>query len=683
MRSRDFCQELICRQSVIALVTLSIVTLAAGMAFAQALGMPDQSSPGDSTIQHFLREESLRLDAQSNTDYASLAEWEKNRPRYRDEFLYMLGLSPLPEKTPLHATVTGTVNGEGYVVENLHYQSRPRLYVTANLYRPAVIPAGEKLPAVLYVCGHSSRGRNGGKTAFQSHGIWLAKHGYICLIVDTLQLGEIAGIHHGTYNRERWSWHSRGYTSAGVECWNGVRGIDYLISRADVDPERLAVTGISGGGAATFWIAAADERIKVAIPVSGMADLEAYVGNRVINGHCDCMFLYNTFQWPWTRIAGLIAPRPMLFMNSDQDAIFPMDANGRITNRLERCYSLFGASDRFDTVVSVGGHDYREDLRRARYQFLNIHLKGDGRPVTDSEHDLVTGTNANPVHPIEPEKLRVFPTDADLPKDELNSTIDEHFVPLAKNVPPTNREEYDPERKRLLTELKRVAFRPLPDVIPAAKLLERGIPQASRPTSVLSTVDGTTVTVAYGPSVEKVLPQRAVLVVTNQTVAEIPDSLSKLLTPQDILYLVQPRGVGSAAWTRKNPPNYVERSHALLGRTVDGDRVFDIAATAKWLRSQKSDRPVWVAGQGNEAILAAYAALWEPEIAGVIAVAPPASHLENTAPQFLNILRVADVPTMFGLLAEKSLVLRKAPAEVQTTTEAWFKAAGTAERLSR
>ena len=101
-------------------------------------------------------------------------------------------------------------------------------------------------------------------------------------------------------------------------------------SREDVDPERLAVTGISGGGAATFWVAAADERVKVAIPVSGMADLESYVPNRVINGHCDCMFLYNTFQWPWTRIAGLVAPRPQLFVNSDQDRIFPMDGNRRI-----------------------------------------------------------------------------------------------------------------------------------------------------------------------------------------------------------------------------------------------------------------------------------------------------------------------------------------------------------------
>src|SRR5437588_12937712 len=150
-------------------------------------------------------------------------------------------------------------------------------------------------------------------------------------MLGTLQLGVIPGFHHGTYGiRERqpvetrWWWHSAGYTPAGVECWNGVRAIDYLLSRDDVDPERIGVTGISGGGAATFWIAAADDRVKVAVPVSGMSDLESYVKNKVVNGHCDCMFLYNTYQWDWATIAALVAPRPMLVANSDNDSILPV-----------------------------------------------------------------------------------------------------------------------------------------------------------------------------------------------------------------------------------------------------------------------------------------------------------------------------------------------------------------------
>lgn len=396
---------------------LAGVLMAPSAAWAQAYGEPASGAPGDAMIQAYLADEAERIDGQSDTDVASLEELQERLPRYREEYLHMLGLWPLPERSPLEPTVTGTIDGDGFTVEMLHYQSMPGLYVTANLYRPSRIEPDERLPAIVYVCGHSHRGRDGNKTAYQSHGIWLARHGYVCLVLDTLQLGEIAAIHHGTYREGRWWWHGRGYTSAGVECWNGVRGIDYLVSRADVDPEWIGVTGISGGGAATFWIAAADERVAVAAPVSGMADLESYVGNRVINGHCDCMFLHNTFAWPWTRIATLIAPRPLLFVNSDDDAIFPMDANERISKRLERLYSLYGAGDRVDAVVSIGGHAYRQDIRQAVYRVLNTHLKHDPRPVTDSEQDLVSDGQ----HPIEPERLRVFATDDDIPDDQTIS----------------------------------------------------------------------------------------------------------------------------------------------------------------------------------------------------------------------------------------------------------------------
>lgn len=298
----------VCHCASLLLLLIGCVIGFAIPVLAQPMGKPDRGAPGDEMIQRYLQNETARISASYADDIKSRRDWEARRPQYVEEYFYMLGLSPRPEKTPLNATITGTMQRDGYVVDMLHYQSRPGLYVTGNLYRPAVVKEGERLPAVFYVCGHSGRGRDGNKVAYQSHGIWFAKHGYICLVVDSLQLGEIASFHHGTYNLQRWWWHLRGYTPAGVEAWNGIRGIDYLTSRPDVDPSRIAVTGISGGGAATFWISAADERVKVAIPVSGMADLESYIPNRVINGHCDCMFLYNTFRWPWTRIAGLVAP---------------------------------------------------------------------------------------------------------------------------------------------------------------------------------------------------------------------------------------------------------------------------------------------------------------------------------------------------------------------------------------
>jgi len=625
---------------------------------AQPYGEPDRSEPGDPMIQEYLRLETQKMEGDFPGQLRSLEEWNAMRPGLVKEYYDMLGLWPIPEKTPLRATVTRVLDRGDYVVEMLHYQSRPGLYVTANLYRPKTIEAGARLPAVLYVCGHSPRGRDGNKTAYQSQGIWFARHGYVCLVLDTLQMGEIAGIHHGTYREGRWWWLSRGYTPAGVEAWNGIRGIDYLVSRPEIDPDRIGVTGISGGGAATFWIAAADERVRVAVPVSGLADLGSYVTNRVINGHCDCMFVYNTHQWPWTRLAALVAPRPLLFMNSDRDPIFPMDANDRIINRLERVYSWYGAGDLVDSFVSLGGHAYRRDLRQAAYRFLNQHLLGDPRPVADSEADLVTGSNPEE-HPIPPSALRVFATDADLPVDALNARIDREFVPLAQPGSPTagNFELWKAER---LAGLRRLTFRHFPERIPPASLTtttDAGVSWAGTEFGIKVRVRA----VRTSP----VGVERVMLYVTGSDVTDaLPDWIEGQVEERDVVQVVEPRGVGGTRWTRRDPPNYVERAHFLLGRTVDSGRIWDIAAVARRLREQHGGAvPVVVAGEGAAAVLAIYAALLEPDIAGLILHEPPASHMDPSAPVLLNVLRVCDIPEALGMVAPRPVTLGANPVD--------------------
>ncbi|MFN3485575.1 MAG: alpha/beta hydrolase, partial [Planctomycetota bacterium] len=228
--------------------------LVAFFLLAQAPPDPDRE------IRRELAARAAALEREFLPGVKSAEDFERLRPALREAYFEMLGLRPLPERTSLEPRITGRLEGEGYTVEKLHFQSRPGLYVTANLYLPR--PATGRLPAILYLCGHSNRGRDGNKAAYQDHGIWFALHGYVCLVLDTLQLGEVAGFHHGTYRYERWWWHSAGYTPAGIECWNGMRGIDYLVSRPDVDPARIGVTGISGGGAATFWVSAADPRVR-------------------------------------------------------------------------------------------------------------------------------------------------------------------------------------------------------------------------------------------------------------------------------------------------------------------------------------------------------------------------------------------------------------------------------------
>ena len=668
-------------------IFLALMTLAgfdARPALAQRFQPTQPPAPGDAMMAAHLARLSRLLDDQIRADFADAKSWNTNLPRLRNEYFYMLGLEPLPERAPLKPVVVGTIERDGYVVDRLHFQSRPGLHVTANLYKPATIPPKAKLPAVLYVCGHSNMGPDGNKTNYQAHGIWFAKHGYVCLTLDTLQLGEVAGIHHGTYREGRWNWISRGYTPAGVECWNGIRAIDLLETYDFVDPRRIGVTGISGGGAATFWIAAADPRAAIAAPVSGMADLEYYCAKAGVNGHCDCMFLHNTFQWPWTRIAALIAPRPLLFVNSDADPIFPMDANERVVNRLERGYRLFGASDKVDAVVSVGGHAYRADIRRSVYEFFNRHLKRDANPVEDSETDLVVGDGQSAkTFPIAPKSLRVFSNADDLPDDAINNRVDELFIPRGQPQPPTPANFAD-RRAALLAELNRVSYAGVPRPIPSAT----PVPDRA---DFVQTEENIAIPLTLASNNPNAPARTVALWVNLDDESWTPSESDRRRVVASRHWVVQPRGVGPTRWTRTNPPNTIERALLLLGRTADLERVYDIASCANYLKrptdnaAEGAETVVILAGRpGDASLLAAHAALISARVDRLALNQPTATHDHPDAPQLLNVLRGADVPDLIGLLVDRPLeLLDPAPEIAEAVARARQAAEGRAARGGR
>ena len=653
---------------------LAAVALAAGTLAAQPQPASEPLT-GDALIENYLRRETAVLSERFLDGARTKDEWEQKRGQLTKQYLDMLGLWPLPERTPLQATVTGQLEFDHFRVEKLHFQSKPGLYVTANLYLPRKVEG--KLPAVLYLCGHSNRGRDGNKTAYQHHGVWLALNGYACLVLDTLQLGEIPGIHHGTYGirrgkepaETRWWWQAAGYTPAGVECWNGVRALDYLQSRPEVDPERIAVTGLSGGGAATVWIAAADDRVKVAVPVSGISDLESYVADKIINGHCDCMFLINTYRWEWTTILALIAPRPLLVLNSGHDPIFPMPGNERIRARLESLYKLYTPRPEtlFDIGVTPGGHQDNQELRLMAYKWINRHLKKDTSEIREP-----------PLPKINPKELRVFPEDKDIPADALNGKIDETFVPRASVKPPANADEFQQLRRQLTDQLRTRVFREWPEQVPAAEVLKE-----EKDNRILFGTEPGIAVVAY-PAVRPKNPERLWLLVLNadEPESQLPAWAKGLVGERDSVLLLSPRGCGKLAWSRKSPPNYVERAHALLGRTVDTGRVWDVQAVARWLHeTDENNLAILVAGRGPAGVLAAYAALFESSISEVVLVDPPASHKDG--PIFLNILRIMDVPEAVGLLAPRPVTLVNARDHGFERTVQMFKAAGAEGKLKQ
>lgn len=259
-------------------------------------------------------------------------------------------------------------------------------------------------------------------------------------------------------------------------------------------------------------------------------------------------------------------------------------------------------------------------------------------------------------------------------------------MPLAAVAPP-EKEKFAEWKKPLLAELKRVSFGYFPKEIPAARRLANA---AAPGTQRVQTEDSIEIRLHRGgPGNPK--PTSLLLVVLNEDEAgKSPDWLNQVEAAGMNIVLCEPRGIGSTKWTRKNPPNYVERCHALLGRTVDAGRVWDVIAAAKYLsaseestptRSVSEGRKVFVAGKGSAGLIAAYAAALDDSIASVTVISPPGSHMDAAAPQFLNVLRVCDVPDTLGLVAPRPLSIIGVDAGSFSKTNAAYDAAGAKERL--
>ena len=552
----------------------------------------------DADLQHYFEGEVARIEAGSFKGIESKKDWERARPRLQRELREMLGLEPLPKREELQAVVTGQVERDGIVVEKVHFQSSPGLYVTGNFYRPARVE--KQLPAVLYVCGHGQVKTNGvsygNKVAYQHHGAWFARNGYVCLTIDTIQLGEIEGVHHGTYREGMWWWNSRGYSPAGVEAWNCMRALDYLETRSEVDKERMGVTGRSGGGAYSWWIAALDERIKVAAPIAGITDLRDHVVDGVVEGHCDCMYFVNTHQWDYPMVAALVAPRPLLIGNSDKDTIFPLDGVVRTHEAVAKVYRWMDAEKNLGLLITEGPHKDTQDLQLPVFRWFNRHLKGEDSVIEMAATKLFST-----------DELKVFQT---LPKDEITSRVHETFVPESKGKVATTAARK--EEVRALLKEKSFAGWPQRVVFGSeSKSWRDGV-------RVLEFDSQERVRLQLYTT-QKASPKWVFVTVVSE---DIPDGdileylkLEHRERNEGVVNAVlKVRGVGENVWENDRNGVHTKRRYMLLGQTLDGMRVWDILCGVEFIREEFGDVPIVVNGIGKEQKNALVAKLFDSEI---------------------------------------------------------------------
>jgi dienelactone hydrolase len=661
------------------LSTLILSTvLAASTVFAQA---PEAATTnGDQMLANYFRAETERIAARSLAAIESPETWQNGAGALRPRLFDMFGLNPLPERGDLKPVVTGSVERDGIVVENVHFRSLPGLYVTANLYRPKEVT--KPLPTVLYLCGHAGVKKGkvsfGNKCAYTHHGSWFAKNGYVCLAVDTLQLGEIEGIHHGTRRFDRWWWMCRGYTPAGVEAWNNIRALDYLETRTEVDRNRIGVTGRSGGGAYSWSLMALDDRVKAAVPVAGIVDLQSYVVDGAIEGHCDCMFFNNTYEWDYTLLATAAATRPVLLSNTDKDHIFPLDGVLRIHDSMRRAYGFNKATDSLGLQISEGPHKDIPELQVAAFRWMNRFLKNEDSPIEPATKMFT------------PEELQVF---KELPADQLNTRIDELFVPLAELPEPSESlAAWNDQRDRWLGKLRNKCFRAWPDENDASRLPPLDVQEATS-----ASHDGVRLRTFEFTSQQRVklmfwLLEQADAKPSDAVVLDVLDAKrwpeflagmksafprkfanepqtkkqtdgaaaftklrERLTDGSPRIAFLAPRGIGPTAWSATGQKDVeIRRRFLLLGQTLDGMQAFDIRRACQALRSIDGlqNTPLRLEAHNQMAGNTLYASLFEPNISRLDLHGLPHSH--NQGPFYLNVLRVLDISQAVAMAADRA-----------------------------
>jgi hypothetical protein len=354
------------------------------------------------------------------TPPASRDEWLKRRQQVREQVLVATGLWPMLPKTPLNPVIHGKINRDEYTIEKVYFASLPGYYVCGNLYRPKGKTG--KLPAVLCPHGHWQDGRlfkaadaeverqlklvaeqtaEGARYPLQARCAQLARMGCVVFFYDMVGVADSQQIPHRV-----------GFTDAdaelrlqsfmGLQTWNSIRALDFLLSLPDVDPHRVGVTGASGGGTQTFILGAIDDRPAAAFP--------AVMVSTAMQGGCVCENCSHLRVGTGNiELAGLFAPRP-LGMSGANDWTVDIETKG--LPELRKLYALYGAEDQvMARCFPQFGHNYNQVSREVMYNFFNKHLKlGQPEPVVE-----------RPFVRVSPKDLSVFDKKHSLPADALDA----------------------------------------------------------------------------------------------------------------------------------------------------------------------------------------------------------------------------------------------------------------------
>lgn len=577
------------------------------------------------------------------------------------------------EKCPLEPQITDRVSFPGFVMEKVLFKSRPGVTVSGNVYLPEN-PGDAPLPAVLFLCGHAPGGKN--SSMYQSFCRSLAMRGFAVLIVDPIGQGERRCLsreigptqQHNIMGKQL---HLTGDDLFSWRIFDAIRSMDYLLSRSDVDPARVAISGESGGGTLTTWMAAVEDRAFAFVPSSVVTTWLLNVSNEVA---------VDIEQIPPGAAARGIdlgdfliaaAPKPMLLLGGKKDFFDPRGFV-EINEELKKIYALLGHPERLDSMLGEDYHGIYQPLREKGYEFLcNIAglpnpCKEEGKIPLNTEEELAASPGGS-VYNLPGEK-RIYELAAE--KAEL----------LRKKRRKLSREELKKALKKLLyvRDVTPPVYRKL-----AYRYYALDGDHQNYSRFGLETEQGEVMCILFRLA-KKVLFY-GFEEVQGKTTLYIPhaDSASELQlrepAAEDALYSIDTRGVGECTSTACDQMseddiyfyygiNYHFPSlHLLWGEDMCGKRLEDILSAISLIAPRSASGKISLEAKGHGCIYALLAAVFSPEVSELTLEDMPSSWEEMVKVPFpshassplailpRNILSVTDIPEIVKALEESGL----------------------------
>ncbi len=590
------------------------------------------------------------------SDPENLEQWEARRAAVGPALRRALGFDPWPEKTPLDARITGRRDRETYVIENLLFQSKPQFYVTANVYAPK--QAQRPLPAIVVTAGHAmQQGKN--YDLYRTAQLGLVHQGFLVLAYDPVGQGErrLPGNSHDVSYAALLT----GKSNLHYMVWDSIRAVDYLLSRDDVDPDRIGLTGNSGGGLNTMYTMPVEPRFAVGASFCCLCSYEAWIADG--GNHCICNHLPGACrEFEQFEFVGLCTPRPFLAGNGAKDPIFPVAGVRKTIERARKIYTLYDVADRVNLHEAPLPHGWSDPLREAAYGWFDRWLqnRGDGAPRAEPELEL---------EDVQSPDLQVL-KDGKMPDDAKAyvGLVREEANRLIASYPPVPDDEVG--RKAWSAALRQELWKllggkpqdsePVAESLGTSKWNGNTVERLTIQTEKTLQVPAFLIRPEHAPS-----PLRAVVMLDDEGKQTIRHSkvTNGLLDRGIAVLALDVRGLGEV----RVHENHCASDAIVLGRPMLAQQAWDVVCAVRCLapREDIDGSHIAVYGRGNTGIIATLAGALSNDIAAAVAEGSTGSFLHTIAdplpnPRWIyapNILKVADVPQLITLYTDRRFLL--------------------------